>query len=186
VVVAFESPRALSGQALLMAIARGGRRAYLKIVYSCLVVLQIPNPLFDLAGITCGHFLVPFWTFFGATLLGKAVIKMHIQKIFVIVAFNESLLEKAVALLGFLPVVGSRLQIPFTAFLKKQKDRLHRKGGDAQTPTVSAQQFKRTAPTRLTINLTLRGFYFLPLLSTFHCLAGRQLSEAEGFTPVAN
>lgn len=41
--------------------------------------LQIPNPLFDLAGITCGHFLVPFWTFFGATLIGKAVIKMHIQ-----------------------------------------------------------------------------------------------------------
>jgi len=40
---------------------------------------QIPNPLFDLAGITCGHFLVPFGTFFGATLIGKAVIKMHIQ-----------------------------------------------------------------------------------------------------------
>lgn len=40
---------------------------------------QIPNPLFDLAGITCGHFLVPFWTFFGATLIGKAIIKMHIQ-----------------------------------------------------------------------------------------------------------
>jgi len=42
-------------------------------------LFQIPNPLFDLAGITCGHFLVPFGTFFGATLIGKAVIKMHIQ-----------------------------------------------------------------------------------------------------------
>ena len=40
---------------------------------------QIPNPLFDLAGITCGHFLVPFWTFFGATVIGKAIVKMHIQ-----------------------------------------------------------------------------------------------------------
>jgi len=47
---------------------------------SCVVVcFQIPNPLFDLAGITCGHFLVPFGTFFGATLIGKAIIKMHIQ-----------------------------------------------------------------------------------------------------------
>lgn len=46
-----------------------------------LFILQIPNPLFDLAGITCGHFLVPFWTFFGATLIGKAIIKMHIQVI---------------------------------------------------------------------------------------------------------
>ena len=45
----------------------------------CWWLLQIPNPLFDLAGITCGHFLVPFGTFFGATLIGKAVIKMHIQ-----------------------------------------------------------------------------------------------------------
>ena len=45
----------------------------------CTSYLQIPNPLFDLAGITCGHFLIPFWTFFGATLIGKAIIKMHIQ-----------------------------------------------------------------------------------------------------------
>ncbi|CAF87534.1 unnamed protein product, partial [Tetraodon nigroviridis] len=51
--------------------------------------LQIPNPLFDLAGIHCGHFLVPFWTFFGATLIGKAIIKMHIQKLFVIVTFSK-------------------------------------------------------------------------------------------------
>lgn len=50
---------------------------------------QIPNPLFDFAGFACGHFLVPFWTFFGATLIGKAVIKVHIQMLFVIVAFNE-------------------------------------------------------------------------------------------------
>lgn len=40
---------------------------------------SIPNPLFDLAGITCGHFLISFWTFFGATVIGKAFIKMHAQ-----------------------------------------------------------------------------------------------------------
>jgi hypothetical protein len=55
---------------------------------------QIPNPLFDLAGITCGHFLVPFWTFFGATLIGKAIVKTHLQQLTVIVAFNESLVNK--------------------------------------------------------------------------------------------
>jgi hypothetical protein len=67
-------------------------------------VLQIPNPLFDLAGITCGHFMVctaesagvspgavvmcviccvlsqvPFWTFFGATFIGKAIFKVSLQ-----------------------------------------------------------------------------------------------------------
>jgi len=43
---------------------------------------------------------VPFWTFFGATLIGKAVIKTHIQQLTVIVAFNENLVNKAVAALA--------------------------------------------------------------------------------------
>lgn len=91
-----------------------------------LICASIPNPLFDLAGITCGHFLVPFWTFFGATLIGKAIIKMHIQKIFVIIAFNEHLVDKAVDLLVLVPIVGKKLQEPFKAFLQNQKNRLHR------------------------------------------------------------
>lgn len=91
-----------------------------------LLCASIPNPLFDLAGITCGHFLVPFWTFFGATLIGKAVIKMHIQKIFVIIAFNENLVDKAVDFMALVPVIGKKLQEPFKTFLQNQKDRLHR------------------------------------------------------------
>ncbi|KAH8409282.1 hypothetical protein KR009_012081 [Drosophila setifemur] len=94
--------------------------------FGILACASIPNPLFDLAGITCGHFLVPFWTFFGATLIGKAVIKMHIQKIFVIIAFNETLIERAVDLLASLPYFGHKLQEPFKAFLQNQKKRLHR------------------------------------------------------------
>lgn len=41
-----------------------------------LLLASVPNPLFDLAGILCGHFLIPFKTFFGATVIGKAVIKV--------------------------------------------------------------------------------------------------------------
>ena len=36
-----------------------------------------PNALFDLCGICCGHFLMPFWQFFGATLMGKAFVKVR-------------------------------------------------------------------------------------------------------------
>ncbi|NWI77715.1 VMP1 protein, partial [Dryoscopus gambensis] len=77
--------------------------------FGILACASIPNPLFDLAGITCGHFLVPFWTFFGATLIGKAVIKMHIQasaappsglKLFVIITFSKHIVEQMVALIG--------------------------------------------------------------------------------------
>ena len=39
----------------------------------------MPNPLFDLAGIMCGQFGIPFWEFFLATLIGKAIFKTHIQ-----------------------------------------------------------------------------------------------------------
>jgi vacuole membrane protein 1 len=44
-----------------------------------LACASIPNPLFDLAGITCGHFLIPFKTFFIATSIGKALIKTTMQ-----------------------------------------------------------------------------------------------------------
>lgn len=44
-----------------------------------LLFASIPNPLFDLAGITCGHFLIPFATFFGATFIGKACVKASLQ-----------------------------------------------------------------------------------------------------------
>lgn len=49
------------------------------VIYTYTVVLQVPNPLFDLAGIMCGQFGIPFWEFFLATLIGKAIIKTHIQ-----------------------------------------------------------------------------------------------------------
>ncbi|XP_041971673.1 vacuole membrane protein 1-like [Aricia agestis] len=94
-----------------------------------LACASIPNPLFDLAGLTCGHFLVPFWTFFGATLLGKAVIKMHIQKMFVIIAFNEALVGQALTWVEKIPYIGPKLEEPLLEFLKNQKARLHKNDG---------------------------------------------------------
>jgi hypothetical protein len=38
-----------------------------------------PNAAFDMCGICAGHFAMPFWQFFGATLIGKAVIKVSGQ-----------------------------------------------------------------------------------------------------------
>jgi vacuole membrane protein 1 len=75
-----------------------------------LIFASVPNPLFDLAGVTCGllphsfhaslsirihlgHFGVPFWTFFGATAIGKAVFKVGLQSLTVIYMFHEGHLE---------------------------------------------------------------------------------------------
>ena len=46
--------------------------------FTVMLCASIPNPLFDLAGISCGHFGIPFKTFFGATAIGKSIIKVHI------------------------------------------------------------------------------------------------------------
>lgn len=113
--------------------------------FGILACASIPNPLFDLAGITCGHFLVPFWTFFGATLIGKAVIKTHIQQLTVIVAFNENLVNKAIAALAQLPLIGSRLEAPLGQLLKSQKAKLHGKDGteSAEGGSILASLFEK-------------------------------------------
>ncbi|XP_026185134.1 vacuole membrane protein 1-like isoform X2 [Mastacembelus armatus] len=90
---------------------------------------QIPNLLLDLAGIT--------WTFsdsvldiFGATLIRKAVIKMHIQKLFVIVVLSRRTVEQMVSLIGAVPLLGAALQKPFSKYLEAQKAKLHHHTGE--------------------------------------------------------
>ncbi|PKA57395.1 hypothetical protein AXF42_Ash013582 [Apostasia shenzhenica] len=78
-----------------------------------LVLASVPNPLFDLAGIMCGQFGIPFWKFFLATLVGKAIIKTHIQTTFIISVCNNQLLEfvekKMIWILRFIPSLSSIL-----------------------------------------------------------------------------
>lgn len=123
--------------------------------FGILACASIPNPLFDLAGITCGHFLVPFWTFFGATLIGKAVIKMMLQKTFVILAFNEQYVLKLISVLRYsplssgacshfnslcspictfrtVPIIGENISHVVHSGLMQQKASLHRSAAEAK------------------------------------------------------
>ncbi|XP_035710276.1 vacuole membrane protein 1 [Folsomia candida] len=95
--------------------------------WGILACASIPNPLFDLAGITCGHFLVPFRTFFGATVIGKAVIKVHLQMLFVILAFNQDFLDRVVSLIRKIPRYGEKISDPFVEYISQQKAHLHNK-----------------------------------------------------------
>ena len=49
-----------------------------------------PNAAFDMCGMACGHFLMPFWTFFVGLVIGKACIKVHLQCAVFLVLFRES------------------------------------------------------------------------------------------------
>ncbi|XP_059207520.1 vacuole membrane protein 1-like isoform X2 [Centropristis striata] len=143
--------------------------------FGILACASIPNPLFDLAGITCGHFLVPFWTFFGATLIGKAVIKMHIQKLFVIVTFSRHIVEQMVSLIGAVPLLGAALQKPFREYLEAQKAKLHHHAGEgiptvstgASAPSSQPLFIHMCAPRKECSPLTFASF--TPSPSTFFC-----------------
>ncbi|XP_034462102.1 vacuole membrane protein 1-like isoform X2 [Hippoglossus hippoglossus] len=164
--------------------ASRGKAAVQKLIHQVgflgiLACASIPNPLFDLAGITCGHFLVPFWTFFGATLIGKAVFKMHIQKLFVIITFSKHIVEQMVSLIGSVPLLGAALQKPFREHLEAQKAKLHHRAGEG-IPTVStgasapssqplfihmcARQEKNVAPLLLPLSLLLPPLFLCPFL----------------------
>ncbi|XP_075590957.1 vacuole membrane protein 1 isoform X2 [Dermatophagoides farinae] len=94
--------------------------------FGILACASIPNPLFDLAGIICGYSLISFWTFFGATLLGKAVFKMHIQKLVVIVVFNEVYVQSVLTFCRNIPYIGHYIHEPLRDYLQHQKKSLHR------------------------------------------------------------
>jgi len=58
-----------------------------------------PNAAFDMCGMACGHFLMPFWTFFIGLVIGKACIKVHMQCFVFLSLFRES---SRSAILGYL------------------------------------------------------------------------------------
>ncbi|KMZ72146.1 putative Vacuole membrane protein [Zostera marina] len=82
--------------------------------FTILLLASVPNPLFDLAGIMCGQFGIPFWKFFLSTLIGKAIIKTHMQSVFIIILCNNQLLEwvenELIWVLGHIPVFATMLQ----------------------------------------------------------------------------
>jgi len=66
-----------------------------------------PNAAFDLCGICCGHFQMPFWSFFGGTLAGKAGVKAVFQCIFFTTVFSPKYLDQLLALMQSVGVAGA-------------------------------------------------------------------------------
>jgi hypothetical protein len=87
-----------------------------------LLMAAIPNPLFDLAGLTCGHLLFPFWKFFGATMIGKAAIKSQIQVVSVVAITSPKVVDFITKLAGgvYAPAADA-----IRAAIAKQKAKFH-------------------------------------------------------------
>ncbi|CRH01549.1 conserved Plasmodium membrane protein, unknown function [Plasmodium relictum] len=85
-----------------------------------------PNVMFDLCGICCGHFLMPFEKFFIPLVLGKAVVKTIFQCFFLIFLFSNNYKDLQLKILqklfSFLPFHSFSKNLRDVSFLEKYID----------------------------------------------------------------
>ena len=65
-----------------------------------------PNAAFDMCGMACGWLEMPFWTFLGATILGKGFTKVTIQCMVCITVFSKALFDGMMHLVDAIDVYG--------------------------------------------------------------------------------
>ncbi len=80
--------------------------------WGVLLLSAWPNAAFDLCGICCGAFMMPFWEFLGATLVGKGIIKVHGQTGFFVLLFRR---QSRDMLMHWLDLVLPRRVLFFTS-----------------------------------------------------------------------
>eukprot|EP01134_Creolimax_fragrantissima_P007655 CFRG7655T1 len=93
--------------------------------WGVLLMSAWPNMAFDLCGICCGHFLMPFWTFFGATFIGKAIIKVNMQAVFFIGLFTDKYMKRIVSFISAITPEDMQLGEKLYEFLLSQRARFH-------------------------------------------------------------
>lgn len=155
--------------------------------FTILVLASVPNPLFDLAGIMCGQFGIPFWNFFLATLIGKAIIKTHIQTVFIISVCNNQLLDwienEFIWVLSHIPGFASVLP-KLTANLHAMKDK-YLKAPHPVSPNTKGKKwdFSFTSIWNTVVWLMLMNFFIKIVNSTAQTyLKKQQESELAALT----
>jgi len=126
--------------------------------------------LFDLAGITCGHFGIPFKTFFSATSIGKAIIKVHIQMVFVIFIFTAHHVESLLNFVerNFIATLFPSFKDSLSKFLETQKENLHKSTVPGDKPLI-AQIW----------DWVIFAMIMFFVISTINSLVGAYLEEEE-------
>lgn len=130
-----------------------------------LLCASIPNPLFDAAGVASGIAQVPFLSFFGATFIGKAIIKVLIQTSFVILIFHSKNLDSlAINFDENLNKLGFTGDLSLYEFLDRQRKNFTGKG---------TGQLEQTSKIRFILNSFATIFMFGFLLSLINALHNR-------------
>jgi len=86
-----------------------------------------PNAAFDMCGMCCGYLLMPFWTFFLATLIGKGIIKVNGQAVFFILLFGSTFFKSVVlpvaATVGRL-ISNFGVEVDLESMINAQRDKV--------------------------------------------------------------
>ncbi|ETV74359.1 hypothetical protein H257_10954 [Aphanomyces astaci] len=93
--------------------------------FGVLLMSAWPNMAFDLCGICCGHFQMSFWTFFGATLIGKALIKANLQAMFFVTIFTDATLTEIEKFIAQVTPVSWALDQKVAQFLLECRHKFH-------------------------------------------------------------
>jgi|MDTB01.3.fsa_nt_gb hypothetical protein len=152
-----------------------------------LLLASVPNPLFDLAGIAAGHYLMPFDRFFFATLLGKAVVRNGYQSLIYVAMADEKVMDFIVRGLQSLAPDGLQIDSKIREVLEAARAQfnsagLPSKGGGTKAVKVAASAAASTGGIFGQLKLYWQGvmviFLALFLLSCVTALAQhRQLLE---------
>lgn len=100
--------------------------------YGVLLMASYPNLAFDLCGVCCGHFLMPFSTFFMATFLGKAIVRNSYQSFFYVLLCSEEYLEIIIRLLQHLLPDSWELDHVIRDILEQGRESFQRKLHESQ------------------------------------------------------
>jgi len=100
-----------------------------------------PNMAFDLCGMCCGHFLMPFWTFFGATFVGKALIKVNAQACFFVMLFSQHYADAVIAFVERISPESWNLGHFVRMGMQEARDSFHKKQQTAGQEEMSWLQF---------------------------------------------
>lgn len=111
--------------------------------FGIVLFAAIPNPLFDVAGLASGIAQVPFISFFGATMIGKAIIKVLLQSCFVIFIFHGDNLE----------LLMSKIQMKLSDYIPSLRDLNLHEFLEQQRSSVKGRQVEITRKSSTTGNL---------------------------------
>ncbi len=86
-----------------------------------------PNAFFDLCGICCGQFLMPFWKFFGAVFIGKVLIKINLQSCVFITIFSKKYMDHVINVVHWITGWQNwiNIDIMLLDYIENQKNKFH-------------------------------------------------------------